>query len=614
MSVARLDVIASPRRVARIVLVRPRRILRTVRTRKLRILIALVDRMPRASRTALGRVAMTTGRRLADRRRTASLGIPMRALGLRWGQSDAAASVYALDVGRRPATPTEAALRLVRVSRETGDRMTAIRILDALPDQDGEPLARLALRAEIDLALGRYQGALNAAQKLLELSPDDIAAQRTLERARAELTVLDPDWRPELPRGRHRPSPVRGRILHLLTNSLPYRQAGYTVRSQSVARCQLEVGLDPHMVTRAGFPANLGIHGARREEVIDGVRYHRLEPDLDPASPTDVTVTRSARAAQRLVEELRPALLQPTSNHINAQVALALRDRFGVPVVYEVRGFQEESWLARFGPEVESSDRYADSRIVETACMRSADAIVTLSETMREDIIGRGGIEPERIVVIPNAVELDRFVPGPRDERLAASLGIGEEPVVGYISTFWRYEGIDYLLEATAELKRRGRQLRCLLVGEGEVGAELEATADRLGLLADRTVIFTGRVAHEQVLDYYRLIDIFVVPRTSDRVSQLVTPLKPYEAMAMERALVVSGVEALAEIVTDGETGRTFAPEDALGLAEVMEELLADPAARKRLGTNARQWVGAHRTWAANGHRYRELYERLGVA
>jgi glycosyltransferase involved in cell wall biosynthesis len=130
----------------------------------------------------------------------------------------------------------------------------------------------------------------------------------------------------------------------------------------------------------------------------------------------------------------------------------------------------------------------------------------------------------------------------------------------------------------------------------------------------DGTVIFTGRVPHEQILDYYRLIDVFVVPRTNDRVSQLVTPLKPYEAMAMEKALVVSSVGALLEIVTDGETGRTFAPEDPLALAEVLEQLLDDPAQRTRLGRAARAWVSEHRTWSANGRRYRELYERLGAA
>jgi glycosyltransferase involved in cell wall biosynthesis len=152
-----------------------------------------------------------------------------------------------------------------------------------------------------------------------------------------------------------------------------------------------------------------------------------------------------------------------------------------------------------------------------------------------------------------------------------------------------------------------------LLVGEGEERATLEAEANRLGL-DDGTVIFTGRVPHGEIQRYYSIIDVFVVPRTNDRVSRLVTPLKPFEAMALERAVVVSGVDALVEIVSDGETGLTFRPEDATNLADVVEPLLEDPGRRAALGTAARAWVTAHRTWRQNGERYRALYERLGAA
>jgi glycosyltransferase involved in cell wall biosynthesis len=609
------------KRLARGALRRPRSILQALRTRKLAIAIRLVDGRGPGTRRATGRVVQLVSGAFIANARTAAVGIPLHALGLRWAVSAASASAYALETGVDADTPPVAARRLVRISRETGDRLTAVRILDARPEEVGVGPSGLALRAEIDWTLGRYRRALEAAERVLEARPGDRDALRIRARSQAELTVLDSAWRPPLsgaaPRARGRatapPERVRGRILHLLTNALPYRQAGYTVRSHSVALCQIEAGLEPRMATRAGFPGNLGHHGAPAEETVEGVIYHRLEPDLDPGTPTDLNVTRYAEAAARLIGELRPSLLQPATNHVNAQVALALRERFGVPVVYEVRGFQEESWLARFGDAVLDSDRYFASRAVETACMTDADAVVTLSETMRTDIIGRG-VDPERILVVPNAVDVERFIPGPRDERLATSLGIGSESVVGYITTLWRYEGIEYLIEATAELKRRGRRLRCLIVGDGEVRAALEATAARLGLLADRTVIFTGRVEHDRVSDYYRLIDVFVVPRTNDRVSQLVTPLKPYEAMAMERALLVSGVGALVEIVDDGETGRTFVPEDASSLADTLEALLDDPAERRRLGRNAREWVATHRTWTANGRRYRELFERLGVA
>jgi glycosyltransferase involved in cell wall biosynthesis len=185
--------------------------------------------------------------------------------------------------------------------------------------------------------------------------------------------------------------------------------------------------------------------------------------------------------------------------------------------------------------------------------------------------------------------------------------------VLGYVSTFTSYEGIRHLIDAAALLRRRSHRVRVLLVGDGEDLLALRAAARRAAV-DDGTVIFTGRVPHDQVRALYSIIDVFVVPRTADRVSQLVTPLKPYEAMAMERALVVSGVDALREIVREGETGLVFRPEDAADLANVVEPLLADPARRLELGRAAREWVVANRTWRQNGIRYRELYEGLGVA
>ena len=215
------------------------------------------------------------------------------------------------------------------------------------------------------------------------------------------------------------------------------------------------------------------------------------------------------------------------------------------------------------GGAAEGGERYHAARAVETECMRRAAGIVTLSETMRADILGRGGISPDVVTVVPNAVDIAGFTPGPRDEALAHTLGIDpDETVIGYISSFTSYEGIVYLIEAAALLRERGRRIKLLLVGDGEDRANLEAAAERTGLTASGGVVFTGRVPHREIARYYRTIDVFVVPRTNDRVSQLVTPLKPYEAMAMEKALVVSAVGALLEIVDEGITARTFTPED----------------------------------------------------
>jgi glycosyltransferase involved in cell wall biosynthesis len=288
----------------------------------------------------------------------------------------------------------------------------------------------------------------------------------------------------------------------------------------------------------------------------------------------------------------------------------------GIPVVYEARGFWEETWASHpwHGfDEAIATDHYRMTREIETHVMRESDAVVTLSETMKAAIVERG-VAAERIVVVPNAVDVETFSPRPRDDALAARLGLEPGvPVVGYVSSLNAYEGIRYLLEAAARLRSRGRSLRVLIVGDGQDRPALETRARELGL-DDGTLLMPGRVAHDEVLGYYSLIDVFVVPRTADRVSQLVTPLKPFEAMALERAVVVSDLPALREIVQPGETGLTFRAEDADDLATVVEGLLDDPSLRERLGRQAREWVLANRTWAANGRRYRDLFEALGAA
>jgi PEP-CTERM/exosortase A-associated glycosyltransferase len=495
---------------------------------------------------------------------------------------------------------------------ELGDASAADRILDRRSADLRDDVDAGRLRAEVDWRLGRNQAALAAAESLLSSHPADRDAIRIRDLARSEAVALQPGWRPRIDLSLSRIEPVHGRVLHLLTNSLPYRQAGYTVRAQNVARCQIEVGLEPHMVTRAGFPRSDGIRSAPLTELFDGVTYHRLLPELLPGSGPEQVAELTAKAAAPLLADLRPAVLQPASNHLNASAALALGDAYGIPVVYEVRGFLEETWLAKAGEDAGDSERYRASRDAETDCMRSAAAVVTLSETMRVDIVARGGIDPDRVVVVPNGVDVERFHPVNRDAALAERLSLGDEPVIGYISSLSGYEGIRYLILAAAELRRRGRRVRCLLVGEGDDRAALEATARSAGV-DDGTVVFAGRVPYDRIVDYYALIDVFVVPRTADRVSQLVTPLKPYEAMAMERALVVSDVAALREIVVEGETGRIFRPEDPIALADAVEPLLDDPVERLRLGRAARAWVTEHRTWRQNGLRYLDLYRRMGV-
>jgi len=514
-----------------------------------------------------------------------------------WGAGDRRGALTALEA--RPA-------RLAAFSLAV-DQPTVARSALARLSQDNPARPRLAAR------LAYREGRLADAVGALDGAGGWRAAR--LRRAlQAEIDMLEPG-RLSLPAGQApRIAAARaekGRVLHIVTDALPSTSAGYTVRTQEIALAQQAAGLDPHVATRIGFPVTAGSVDGRATVTVDGVPYHRLLPWVMPGRMDALYETHLQHAA-RLTARLRPAVLHAASNYANAVIALALRDATRLPVVYEVRGFWEDTWLSRHAGtrDLKLSDRYRLTRALETHCMKSADLVVTLGEAMRDEILERG-VDPDKVIIVPNGVSEEFLRPLPDDQgRLRASLGIKPgEHVVGLVSSLVAHEGIGTLLEAVKVLNDRGVRTRALIVGDGPERPALQRQAAALGLDA----IFPGRVPMSQVRAYHAVLDVFVVPRTPDRVCQLVTPLKPVEAMASGLPVVVSGVKALAEIVNDKVTGLLSPPLDAAALADTLQTVLEDEELRAELGGNAREWVARDRTWAHNAARYREAYQRLGA-
>ena len=494
---------------------------------------------------------------------------------------------------------------------------TAARLLRHIPAQHR---ALVRLRACVAWREGRLRDAISLLQGAgRHGGPAERARRRQLLRAwQGEVSVLEGAWRPRPTRSSVPWKPSTGRVLHVVTNSLPHTSAGYTLRTHMIARAQANRGLDPHVVTRLGFPVAQGMIASGATDVVDDVMYHRLLPPTgvphDPAERLDL----GGRMLGELVERLRPTILHAATDHLNGQLALGVAERYGIPVVYEVRGFLEDSWLSRREQSdgvdaraATASDRYQLSRAVETACMLRADAVTTLAAVMASEIAERG-VDPARITVVPNAVDDDFLGALPDPVELRRSLGFAPDDVVaGTITTFWAHEGLHDLLHATRLLLGRGAPVRLLLVGDGPERPGLQQLARDLGL-GDR-VVFTGRVPFAQVRRYHAAIDVFTVPRTADRVSRMVTPLKPIEAMASRRPVVASDVPALAELVRHGQTGVLAAPGDPASLADAVEPLLYDTGLRSRLGEAARAWVASDRTWARNADRYANVYRSLGA-
>ncbi len=469
---------------------------------------------------------------------------------------------------------------------------------------------------------GRFERACETIRKL-ELQygdkprPEQKAILDKLRTSPAfQLSVLDL----VVPQPRERLEGVAGRVCYVLHNSLPYSSGGYGTRSHGVAGGLAAAGREVIVLTRPGFPVDIKTElndaDVPAEDVIDGIRYVRtLAPKRKGISMLQY-VTQAADALEHQMSTLRPELVMSASNHVTALPALIAARRLGLPFIYEVRGLWEITRLSR-DKEFEDTPAFAVQSLLEAKVAQLADHVFTLTEPMREELSSRG-VPNASIELLPNSCDPDRFLPRPRDEELAARLGIPDGvPVIGYVGTFVDYEGLEDLTQACMVLKQRGVTFRLLLVGnENASGADRGPITEEILRVAEAEgmtdwLIMPGRVPHEEVESYYSLIDIAPFPRKPWPVCEMVSPMKPLEALAMEKAVLVSSVRALTEMIADGHTGRVFEKGSVQSLADRLQELVEDPQQRLALGRRGRAWVGAERTWKQIGIRATRRFDQV---
>jgi PEP-CTERM/exosortase A-associated glycosyltransferase len=397
------------------------------------------------------------------------------------------------------------------------------------------------------------------------------------------------------------------RILHVFDHSLPL-QSGYVYRSLGILGAQRGLGWETIQLTT---PRNNP--GPPGEEVVDGWTFHRTARPSWPLSDRPVLrelaeIGATERRIGQLIARFRPDIVHAHSPVLTAIPARRAARRAGVKMVYEIRGSWEDA-AADHGTLREGDLRYRAMRALETRAMRRADAVVTLCAAMRAEIMRRG-VPEARITVVPNAVDPARFRPaGTPDPALQAELGLEGRTVLGFIGSFYHYEGLDLLLRAMPLMLARLPDLALLLVGGGEQEQALRRLAESLSLQG--AVRFTGRVPHGEVGRYYDLVDALVFPRRRMRLTELVTPLKPLEAMAEGRLVMASDVGGHRELIADGGNGILFPPDDPGALAERVVATLADRSAHERLRAEGRRFVAAERTWPIAAARYEPLYRRL---
>ncbi len=394
------------------------------------------------------------------------------------------------------------------------------------------------------------------------------------------------------------------RILHILDHSLPHH-SGYAFRTASLLREQRALGWDTlHLTTPRQGPCTA------EEETVDEWLFHRTPLPLgwtaqQPGLRELAEMRATAARIDALAASWRPDVLHAHSPVLNALPALWVGRRRRVPVVYEMRASWEDAAVDH-GSTAEGSLRYRLSRRLETFALRHAHHVTTICEGLRREIVARG-IPRGRVTVIPNAVDPSAFrMDAARDAALAERLALTGAVVLGFAGSFYAYEGLDLLLEAAARLRQRIPRLRVLLLGGGPQEAALRRLAQTLDIV--ELVNFTGRVAHQQVAAYYGLIDLLVYPRRSNRLTELVTPLKPLEAMAQGRPVVASDVGGHRELIRDGVNGFLFAPDAPDALARKVLDVLARRETWPAVTERGRAFVETERNWPSSVSRYLAVY------
>ncbi len=397
------------------------------------------------------------------------------------------------------------------------------------------------------------------------------------------------------------------RILHILDHSLPLH-SGYTFRTAAILREQQRLGWSTFHLTSAKQGTVPGL-----EESAGDLHFFRTPVATEswahwPVLNQVAIVQGLARRLAEVIAQVKPDILHAHSPALNGLAALSVARRFRLPVVYEVRAFWEDAAVDH-GTTREGSVRYRLTRALETWVMKRVQAVTCICEGLRSDIIGRG-IPAEKVTVIPNAVDVEQFVlGGVADPALKKRLGLEGSRVLGFIGSFYAYEGLALLLEALPALLQAAPEVRVLLVGGGPQDQALKQQAQALNI-ADK-IIFTGRVPHTDVNQYYDLIDVLVYPRLSMRLTELVTPLKPLEAMAQGQLFIASDVGGHRELIRDGDTGVLFRAGDATDLATKALDLLAHPERWPALRANGRRFVEQERTWRNSVARYQAIYGAL---
>ena len=399
------------------------------------------------------------------------------------------------------------------------------------------------------------------------------------------------------------------RVLHVLDHSLPYLSA-YSFRSSYVISNQRQIGLNPVELTSPS-------HESPGEdfEILQGVQHHRSkwpgfhflpQPRFVPLLRHEAYLAALAKRIVQVARDCDADLIHAHSPALNGLAARRAARYLKKPWIYELRYYEQDAAVDS-GQANPYSLRYRFARWMEERAIKEADLTILTSNSMRNELMARG-FSAKKLLEVPEGVDTQVFSPRPQDVELVEKHQLQDKTVIGFIGSFYKYEGLERLIQAMNYLLRERRDIKLILAGSGETEAFLRTRIPREW---NEHFIFTGRIEQEEILRYYSVIDICVYPRLSTRMTELTTSIRPLEAMAMECAVIGSNVGGMAELLRHNKTGFVVETDDKVALGARISQLVNNPIERKELGKRARAQIIKQRDWSQIAIKYAEIYQRL---
>jgi len=336
-------------------------------------------------------------------------------------------------------------------------------------------------------------------------------------------------------------------------------------------------------------------------------RLHAVDAQLGAATGV-VNEVRRLLYNGVVVETLLPELLRDPPDAIYERLSLLgtaggeLAAALGVPHLLEVNApLAIEATAYR---RLQLDDL---ARRVETHALTTASAVLAVSRAVADHAVGQGA-DPNRVHVVPNAIEADLFAPRPRDDVARAAVGAAPGDVLlGFVGGLRPWHGVESLPELLHRLVAAGRPARLVIAGDGPLRDELGAAFAARGL--DDRVCFTGAIAHERIAALVSQIDIALAPYPPLDHAFYFSPLKLFEYMGAGTAVVAADVGQIGDVVEDGVTGLLHPPGDLDALEACCARAIGDPALRRSLGGAAARRIHGEFTWDHNARRVVALAE-----